>query len=274
MTSARESLRAPGDSACHTLKPGPQSAAKLGLEVKTVAFVKHVRKRYIQPFKRWYLEPWLTANYAGVRVSYKPHLNGGGLTFAENFIRFFRARGMPKQGRVFEWCSGPGFIGFSMLANGLCDSLCLADINRRAVIACHRTIRENGLASRVVAYKSDNLGAIPRSERWDVVVGNPPHFADQFTYDRRNHDAKWRIHRSFFNEVLPFLKPAGVIVLVENDNASTVDTFRSMIDGAGLSIAFVEGTSWEPPVKGNPPSYILGIMRKGDAPPTWARPKA
>jgi len=43
------------------------------------------------------------------------NLDGGGSTFGQDFIPVLRARGMPKVQRTFEWCSGPGFIGFSLL---------------------------------------------------------------------------------------------------------------------------------------------------------------
>jgi hypothetical protein len=92
------------------------------------------------------------------------------------YIPFLRSLDMPKQSRVFEWCSGPGFIGFSMLAHGLCETLCLADINDEAVEACQKTIRDNRLEARVAVYESDNLTNIPREEQWDLVVGNPPFY--------------------------------------------------------------------------------------------------
>src|SRR5436853_2332334 len=83
-----------------------------------------------------------------------------------------RDRGMPRMQRVFEWCSGPGFIGFSLLARGLAETLCLADVNREAVVACRRTVARNALESLVAVYRSDNLGDIPGSEQWDLVVSN------------------------------------------------------------------------------------------------------
>jgi len=108
---------------------------------------------------------------------------------------------MPKQPRVFEWCAGPGFIGFSLLAHGLCDTLCLADINPAVVAACRRTIARNGLAGRVSAYLSNNLRSIPATERWDLIVANPPHFIDQDVGDLRTHDPDWSVHREFFATV-------------------------------------------------------------------------
>src|SRR3954469_25304495 len=120
-----------------------------------------------------YLKPWLrrarpfsTVTYSGIAVSYKPHLDGGGSTFGQDYIRLFRSLRMPRARRAFEWCAGPGFIGFSLLANGLVDTLCLADVNPEAVAACKRTIARNRLEGRVDVYLSDNLAGIPAAEQW------------------------------------------------------------------------------------------------------------
>jgi tRNA G37 N-methylase Trm5 len=49
----------------------------------------------------------------------------------------------------------------SLLGHGLCETLCLADINPQAVEACRRTIEDNRLGARVAVYHSDNLAGIP-----------------------------------------------------------------------------------------------------------------
>jgi len=232
-----------------------------------VEVLKNLRKRYFKPIKRRYLTPWLTVDCAGVRVSYKTHLDGGGSTFGQEFIPFFRRRGMPKQTSVFEWCAGPGFIGFSMLGNGLCDRLYLSDVNPEAVAACRRTVQENGLIGRVIAYQSDNLTSIPSSERWDLVVSNPPHFVEDVA-EIRFHDPDWRLHRAFFRTISRHLKANGVVVLQENDRGSTAETFRVMIEEAGLSTVFVEGCPRKRATEDS--FYFLGIMRQGETPPAWA----
>jgi methylase of polypeptide subunit release factors len=116
---------------------------------------------------------------------------------------------MPRQGRVFEWCAGPGFIGFALLGYGFCDTLCLADVNPEAVEACRRTVAQNRLAERVAVYHSDNLDGIPASEQWDLVVGNPPRFVDISPGELRFHDEDWKLHRRFFSTIGSFLKPGG-----------------------------------------------------------------
>src|SRR5262249_37220383 len=144
---------------------------------------------------------------------YKKHLDGGGSWFGQDYIPFVQACGMPKQPRVFEWFAGPAFIGFSLLAHGLCETLCVADINPQAVRACRKTVRANKLMDRVSVYESDNLSSIPPSEKWDLVVGNPPFYPEQHPIEIRSHDKDWLIHREFFANVGRFLKPEGVILL-------------------------------------------------------------
>jgi methylase of polypeptide subunit release factors len=183
--------------------------------------LKQFRRRHIYPLFRPFF-PYRKNRFAAITVYYEKHLDGGGRGIGQGFIPFLQSRGMPKQRRVFEWCAGPGFIGFSLLAHNLCETLCLADINPEAVAACRRSIEANRLADCVSVYHSDNLKSIPASERWDLVVSNPPHFVgatDEYSGDLRAHDPEWSVHREFFATVKPFLSPGGVIILQENDAA-------------------------------------------------------
>jgi methylase of polypeptide subunit release factors len=214
------------------------------------------------------VEPWRRLTYGEIRVHYKRHLDGGGSSFGQDYIPFRLDRGMPRQQRVFEWCAGPGFIGFSMIGYGLCDTLCLADVNKEAIDACRRTIHDNGLTARVSVYWSDNLGNIPSSEQWDLVVGNPPHFDGTATAELRYCDENWRLHRAFFASVGRFLKPGGVIVLQENNQGSTADSFYRMIEESNLSVVFVHGC--QPERTPYSRYYYIGIVRRGDTPPPWA----
>jgi tRNA1(Val) A37 N6-methylase TrmN6 len=227
---------------------------------------RRLERQHIKPLLRR-VQPWRQRAFGGIRVHYKTHLDGGGSTFGQDYIPLLRAWGVPKQARAFEWCAGPGFIGFSLLGHGLCETLCLADINPEAVAACRRTIRDNALAARVTVYHSDNLNSVPPSERFDLIVGNPPHF-DVSPGQLRYHDKDWGAHRAFFAAVGQFLAPGAVIVLQENNHGSIAEMFRSMIEAAGLTIVFVHGGE---PVR-TPVSrmYYIGIMRRGDAAPDWA----
>jgi predicted RNA methylase len=227
---------------------------------------KQFESRYLKPLVRR-LEPWRQVRYGGVNVHYKRHLDGGGSSFGQEYIPFLRDRAMPRQARVFEWCAGPGFIGFSLLGFDLCDTLCLADVNPEALAACRRTIAASGISDRVSLYRSDNLSGIPPSERWDLVVGNPPHFDIAQTGELRFADKGWRLHREFFASVGRFLEPGGVILIQENNQGSTAETFRAMIDDAGLSLVAAHGG--EPRVTPYTRIYYLAVMRRDDEPPAW-----
>lgn len=227
-----------------------------------------IEHQHVKPFLRR-MRPYREAAYADVRVSYKRHLDGGGSTFGQDFLPLLRKRGMPKAARAFEWCAGPGFIGFSLLANGLCDTLCLADVNPEAVAACRRTVVRNRLESKVAIYQSDNLAGIPAGEQWDLVVSNPPHFIDSGIGQLRYHDPDWRVHRGFFAGVARHLKAGGVVVLQENNAGSTPATFDTMIADAGLRLVFVQDASDTRTAQSH--MFYLGIMRAGDSVPAWAR---
>jgi hypothetical protein len=70
------------------------------------------------------------------------------------------------------------------------------------------------LAERVAAYHSDNLNSIPASEQWDLVVGH----RISSIFRRVNcvfHDEDWKLHQRSFTMISRFLKPGGIIVLLE-----------------------------------------------------------
>jgi hypothetical protein len=148
----------------------------------------------------------LSECYGDIEVFYDTDLDGGGREFGQDYLcEMNRLYPGKKPGRIYEWCSGPGFIGFSMLAEKMCSSLCLADVNPKAVSACMQTIERNDLQDRVSIYLSDSMRAIPASEKWDLVVGNPPHSKKKTIYPwgpaLLYQDIGWKVHRSFYREV-------------------------------------------------------------------------
>jgi hypothetical protein len=197
-----------------------------------------------------------------LRVHYRPELDGAGSRLADAFVRFVREDGIGPYGSAFEWCGGPGFIGFALLAEGLCQRLTLSDVNPAAVQCVARTVADNGLADRVGVYLGDNLAPLPLSERFDLVVSNPPNFYDLNTrhprgaalkHDLRPNDPQWRLHRDFYAGIHRHLAPGAVLHIseVEPDRAEVFiprdepqpydvrprpasDDFLEMISGGGL----------------------------------------
>lgn len=176
--------------------------------------------------------------YGDIVVSYLPELDGGGMTFGRQYLDVV-ARKLGHVGHMFEYCAGPGFIGFALLASGLCDRLTLADVNPAAVDCCRQTMRDNGLEDRVTVYLSDCLDDIPSDERWDLVVSNPPHWPgteEEYRDNLRLIDPAFKVHRRFYRDVHKFLAEDGSVLFQENGHATRRDAFIAMIEAGGLTV--------------------------------------
>jgi hypothetical protein len=86
---------------------------------------------------------------------------------------------MPRQRRVFEWCAGPGFIGFCSAMASPRRFAWRTSIPRQSPPVIARFVTD--LADRVTIHLSDNLAAIPPSERFDLTSS-----AIRRTADRSN----------------------------------------------------------------------------------------
>ena len=178
-----------------------------------------------------------------IQVFYKIELDGGGTTFGQDYLSVFADR---YPGRVFnrayEWCSGPGFIGFSLLSHGICKTLCLSDLYDPSITAAEITIDydTNQCRDRVTAYLCKDVGLIPKHEQFDLIVANPPHFNDitmnDYTGIRISKDINWQAHRNFFNNIKQYLTSDGIILLQEHIHGAKLDDFSNMIEENGLQI--------------------------------------
>jgi methylase of polypeptide subunit release factors len=207
-----------------------------------------------EPFEKW--------RYKDIEVFYRKRLDGAGTDLAVPFVDFVRANYPGKNfPSLFEWCAGPGFTGFSLLHENICDRLCLADINRDAIECVAETTRFNNLGAKVSYYVSDNFDDIPANERFDLIVGTPPHFCGLIAKDPQHEiskddlrpiDPDWQIHRKFYSQVRKHLLPGGLLLISEAEptltevivghgegrdvrhQAPLID-FKYMIERAGLS---------------------------------------
>lgn len=178
----------------------------------------------------------------GVDVFHTKDLAGGGEIFGQDFVNVVAERSGPVE-RAFEWCCGPSFIGFALLGRGLCRTLCGADVNPKAVAASNYSARRNGLSERTTLYLSDGLRDIPASERWDLVIANPPMAREPSPnfpgHPRLSVDAGWRLHEDFYSGLAAHLKDGGRALVQETRSHSCADDFRPMIEAGGLEVEAV-----------------------------------
>mgnify|MGYP001161047278 FL=1 len=203
----------------------------------------------------------------GSDIFYTPETNGGGDHFFPEYLDLV----IQYYGRVhhiMEWCSGPGFIGYGMMACNICDRLTLLDRFEPAITVAKKTaensfikvidmadtekIYHRRVFPRTKIYHSDNCSVLPEDEKIDLVVGNPPHFENKEDAIKalsamgspifNDHlseillDSKWNAHRDMFNQLSTRLSDGGRICLQLHSGGSNVDTFKPMVEEAGLRI--------------------------------------
>lgn len=181
----------------------------------------------------------IAANYAGLIVFDRREQHWAGLAVGRDFPRVLNELGVGRCGRLFEFCAGPGYIGYSLLANGWCETLALSDIDGESIATALRTAAYNDIEDRVSGYASDVLDDIPASERWDVVVANPPAFESHpdkqlaaGDWDR-GFDTGWNVRRRFYSTVKAHMNPGGVVIMSENRRGSDPAVFEEMIRAGG-----------------------------------------
>jgi predicted RNA methylase len=211
----------------------------------------------------------IAAFYGGLAVFDRPEQHRGGMAFGRDFPRVLNELGVERRERLLEFCSGPGYIGYSLLAAGWCETLALSDIDSEAIATARHTAAFNGLEDRVTAYVSDALDQIPHVERWDLVVANPPHFLPDPARpeDIQVFDRDWSLHRRFYGSVTRHMRPGGLVIVAENRAGSDPDRFEEMIHaGGGRPVAVHAGTD----IRGEPNGLYYQVSEWGTGQPREA----
>jgi 16S rRNA G966 N2-methylase RsmD len=178
-----------------------------------------------------------------ITVFYTAELDGGGTTYGRDYVPVIKSKYHNKKfAKVFEWCSGPGFIGYNLLSHGICDTVCFSDLYNPAIDLAELTANysKNNCKDLVSAYLIKDLSLMPTHEMFDLVVANPPHFKNNVSVltntNRICTDLEWKVHKNFFQHIKSHLQPGAIILLQENKDGSTVKDFEGMINDAGLRI--------------------------------------
>jgi methylase of polypeptide subunit release factors len=179
----------------------------------------------------------------GIQVYYDSWMDGGGTWFGQDYIDIIRDRYPDRTfNRCYEWCSGPGYIGFSILGANLAQGLTLSDCYESAIVdAVATTVRHNRLQDCVSAYVGSSLAVLPAHEQFDLVVANPPHYLEcpgDDNYQRIAVDINWQAHQDFFAHIGQHLTDDGIVLLQENHAGSLngAEDFRPFIEQNNLKI--------------------------------------
>lgn len=179
-----------------------------------------------------------------IKILYNSKFNGGGATFGQLYIPILKRLSI-KANNCIEVFAGPSFIGFSLLAFGICKYLTVADINDKALDNVRETVKYNRLKNKVKIYKSDVLDGIPEDNKFDLVVGNPPHFPSKESWNKVSNendditilkavDENWKLHKKFYNNIKKYLNENAKVILVENSQGSSPSDFIQLIKEGGL----------------------------------------
>lgn len=195
-------------------------------------------------------------NLDNLRLIHNSNFEGGGIFAKETFIDLLTNG--KKYEVIFEWCSGLGTIGFSLLARGICKKLILGEISEKAVEITKQTIQINDLSNSVQVYNIKKLSDLPENLRFDAVVSNPPHFKLRSqvapTVTKLNHleipdfslhesdgyrmgvDVDWEAHKDFYANIKKYSNADCDIYIWENGHGSNVGDFEEMITAGGLVV--------------------------------------
>lgn len=191
---------------------------------------------------------------------------------AEGAIRIIRGRQL-KDLKILDICCGVGIIGliiFSKLSeDAIVKEVAFADINIFNLNSLHRTLRINHLdqllGNRIRSYLSDGLKHIPRDEKFDIIVSNPPHYFGQDRIKDKNslstnrlstYDANWDFHKFFYGQCHDYLADGGEVWFLENSSAASENDFLPFIE-ANAQLKYV-GNAREP----LDPRFFWMITRK------------
>lgn len=173
-----------------------------------------------------------------LQVFWEPSLNGGGTVFGIDYFNVIPNRYPDRKfSNIMEWCAGPGFVGFGLLALGLCEKLTLLECNQDAIDCLEKTKQFNTqYTDKIEIIHADNVNAIPEKTKFDLIVGNPPHFknSDWRLFPRHDRSRKtketvlrlgvdkgWKIHTEFFENIHKNLTDDAIILLQETISSNS-----------------------------------------------------
>jgi hypothetical protein len=178
-------------------------------------------------------------------VVYDDFMEGGGCEFAPYMIDIIHhINGRTSFRHALEWCSGPGFIGFTLLHENLCENIKFVDQYAPSLLAIQKTLEMSGDRYRERVSTAQTLDAVETSGIYDLIVANPPWYAhplpgNSSVRNRIAVDLSWAAHKHFFSVLPHIMSDDGICIMLESIYGSSPVTFQDDLAAADLKIKSV-----------------------------------
>ena len=165
----------------------------------------------------------------GISIEWGVADDGGG---SQQYLDFLEVVPTSKKYiKCLEWCAGLSSISFSLLDRKNVEECVLMDIFEEALINAKKNAVSNNISSKINYYVCDEIKKIPKTEKFDLVVANPPHASSSLWHDPSDNvlkeieghhrrlvvDKDWTIHREFFENIPLYLLPGADLYISEVD---------------------------------------------------------
>jgi methylase of polypeptide subunit release factors len=175
-------------------------------------------------------------------------------------IQHHRRRSTYRRG--YEWCSGSGPLGYTLLDENIVEHITFSDLYQVGIDDCLATAQHNNITNSVDAFLSSTIAGIPQIDALDLVVSNPPHCWSQNPLELYSRtpfllDKDMVAHKEFFKNIKARLSEKAELFIIEHDD-NIKDVYISMGEQGGLT--FIDWYDFDTNQDGLTPHKLLHFI--------------
>lgn len=159
-------------------------------------------------------------------LEFPNHVDGGGYEIKDEIYSLVERTGKEHYSKALDWCSGYGPFGFDLLDRRKVDNVVFTDSYNVAIEAVEHNAQLNNVATRVTGYVCDKISHIPETEKFDLVVANPPHSCTSANLEkslvnttvRMIVDEDYVALQEFYENICKYLTPDADVYITTGSN--------------------------------------------------------
>ena len=156
-------------------------------------------------------------------------------------IQHHRRRSTYRRG--YEWCSGSGPLGYTLLDENIVEHITFSDLYQVGIDDCLATAQHNNITNSVDAFLSSTIAGIPQIDALDLVVSNPPHCWSQNPLELYSRtpfllDKDMVAHKEFFKNIKARLSEKAELFIIEHDD-NIKDVYKRQCHNCVRRLTFV-----------------------------------